>query len=166
MGLFDFLKKGKKEEWVEIYSPLNGKVVELSLVPDEAFAKKMIGDGCAIDPEEGSVYSPVEGEIDIFETNHAVSFETEKGLELIVHFGIDTVKLDGKGFERVGKPGSKVKPGDELVKYDLDFMRENAKSVITPVIINSMDEVEELKVVASGNVKVGDLLMKVKMKNN
>jgi PTS system glucose-specific IIA component len=166
MGLFDFLKKSKEEEWVEIYSPLNGKVMDLSLVPDEAFAKKMIGDGCAIDPEEGSIYSPIEGELDIFDTNHAVSFETEKGLELIVHFGIDTVKLAGNGFQRIGKPGTKVKPGDELVRYNLEFMKKNAKSVITPVVINSMDEVEELKIVASGDVKVGDLLMKVKMKKN
>jgi PTS system glucose-specific IIA component len=166
MGLFDFLKKSKEEEWVDIYSPLNGKVMDLSLVPDEAFAKKMIGDGCAIDPEEGSIYSPIEGELDIFDTNHAVSFETENGLELIVHFGIDTVKLAGNGFQRIGKPGTKVKPGDELVRYNLEFMKKNAKSVITPVVINSMDEVEELKIVASGDVKVGDLLMKVKMKKN
>jgi len=165
MGLFDFFKKTKEEEWIEIYSPLNGKVLDISMVPDEAFAQKMIGDGCAIDPSEGSVYSPVAGEVDIFDTNHAVSFETEKGLELIVHFGIDTVKLGGEGFQRVGKPGSKVQPGDELVKYDLEFIKANAKSVITPVVINSMDEVEDLKIVASGDVKVGDLLMKVKLKN-
>jgi len=165
MGLFDFFKKTKEEEWIEIYSPLNGKVLDISMVPDEAFAQKMIGDGCAIDPSEGSVYSPVAGEVDIFDTNHAVSFETEKGLELIVHFGIDTVKLGGEGFQRVGKTGAKVQPGDELVKYDLEFIKENAKSVITPVVINSMDEVEDLKIVASGDVKVGDLLMKVKLKN-
>ncbi|WP_320046643.1 PTS glucose transporter subunit IIA [uncultured Ilyobacter sp.] len=166
MGLFDFFKKKNEEEWLEIYSPLNGKVMDLSMVPDEAFAKKMIGDGCAIDPTEGSVYSPVAGEVDIFDTNHAVSFETEKGLELIVHFGIDTVKLGGEGFQRIGKPGAKVKPGDELVKYDLAYIKENAKSVITPVVINSMDKVDELKIVASGDVKVGELLMKVKLKNN
>jgi len=166
MGLFDFFKKKNKvdEEWVEIYSPLNGKVLDLSEVPDEAFAGKMIGDGCAIEPSEGSVFSPVSGEIDIFETNHAISFETKEGLEMIVHFGIDTVKLDGKGFIRVAEAGSDVNPGDELVKYDLAFIQENAKSTRTPIIINNMDEVEELKVVASGVVKVGDLLMKVKVK--
>jgi len=166
MGFFDFLKKGTKkdEEWLEIYSPLNGKVIDLSEIPDEAFAGKMIGDGCGIDPTEGSVFSPVKGEIDIFETNHAVSFETEEGLEMIVHFGIDTVKLEGKGFTRVAEAGSEVEVGDELVKYDLAFINENAKSVKTPVIINNMDDVEELKVVASGDVKAGDLLMKVKVK--
>lgn len=166
MGLFDFFKKKKEtaEEWIEIYSPLNGKVLDLSEVPDEAFAGRMIGDGCAIEPSEGSVFSPVKGEIDIFETNHAVSFETEEGLEMIVHFGIDTVKLNGEGFVRVAEAGSEVNPGDELVKYDLNFIKENAKSTRTPIIINNMDEVEELKVVATGDVKVGDLLMKVRVK--
>lgn len=166
MGIFDFFKKGSKkdENWIEIYSPLNGKVIDLSEIPDEAFAGRMIGDGCGIDPTEGSISSPVEGEIDIFETNHAVSFETKDGLELIVHFGIDTVKLNGEGFTRIAEAGSEVKVGDELVKYDLEFIKGNAKSSKTPVVINNMDDIEELQVVASGDVKAGDLLMKVKVK--
>ncbi len=165
MGIFDlFKKKGKDSEWFEIYSPLNGRVLDLSEVPDEAFAGRMIGDGCAIEPSEGAIYSPVAGEVDVFETNHAVSFECEGDLEMIVHFGIDTVKLNGEGFERVVEAGSQVKVGEELVKYNLDFIKENAKSTRTPIIINSMDLVEELKVVASGEVKVGDLLMKIKLK--
>jgi PTS system glucose-specific IIA component len=163
MGLFDFFKKNKEENYIEIYSPLNGRVIDLSEIPDEAFAQKMIGDGCGIEPTEGSVHAIADAEIDIFDTNHAVSFDLECGLEMIVHFGIDTVKLDGKGFERLVEAGD-VKKGDELVKYDLNFIKENAKSTRTPVIISNMDEVEELKIVATGNVKVGDLLMKVKLK--
>lgn len=164
MGLFDFLKKKKDEDWFEIYSPLNGKVIDLSEIPDEAFAQKMIGDGCGIDPTEGAICAPVAGEIDIFTTNHAVSFETPNGLEMIVHFGIDTVKLNGEGFTRVAEPGTTVKVGDELVKYDLNYIKEHAKSVKTPIIISNMDMVETLEVVASGNVKAGDLLMRVKLK--
>jgi len=166
MGLFDFFKKKKNtdEDWIEIYSPLNGRVIDLSEVPDEAFAGKMIGDGCGIEPTEGSVCSPATGEIDIFETNHAVSFETTDGLEMIVHFGIDTVKLNGDGFTRIAEAGTNVKPGDELVKYDLEYIKANAKSVKTPVIINNMDDVETLEVVATGEVKAGDLLMRVKLK--
>ncbi|MBC2855693.1 MAG: PTS glucose transporter subunit IIA [Cetobacterium sp.] len=164
MGLFDFFKKKKEEDWFEIYSPLNGKVIPLSEIPDEAFAQKMIGDGCGIDPTEGAIYAPVDGEIDIFATNHAVSFETPNGLEIIVHFGIDTVKLNGEGFTRIATPGSTVKVGEELVKYDLDYIRANAKSVKTPIIISNMDIVEALEVVATGTVKAGDLLMKVKIK--
>ena len=99
MGFFDFLKGKKTEEWFEIYSPLNGKVIPLSEVPDEAFAQKMIGDGCAIDPAEGAIFAPIDAEIDIFETNHAVSLEASNGLEMIVHFGIDTVKLNSEGLK-------------------------------------------------------------------
>ncbi len=163
MGLFDFFKKNKEENYIEIFSPLNGRVIDLSEVPDEAFAQKMIGDGCAIEPTEGSVYAIADAEIDIFDTNHAISFDLKSGLEMIVHFGIDTVKLDGQGFERLITPGN-VKIGDEIVKYDLKYIIENAKSAKTPVIISNMDEVAELKIVATGDVKVGDLLMKVKLK--
>ena len=92
MGLFDFLKKDKSGDWFSIYSPLNGKVIDLSEVPDEAFAQKMIGDGCAIEPVQGSIFAPVDGDVDIFDTNHAISFEVSNGLEMIVHFGINTVQ--------------------------------------------------------------------------
>ncbi|WP_300358881.1 PTS glucose transporter subunit IIA [Fusobacterium sp.] len=163
MGFFDFLKGKKTEEWFEIYSPLNGKVIPLSEVPDEAFAQKMIGDGCAIDPTEGAIYAPVDAEIDIFETNHAVSLEVSNGLEMIVHFGIDTVKLNSEGLKRV-TDASSAKKGDKLIEYDLEFIKNNAKSTKTPIIITSMDMVDTLEVVASGDVKVGDLLMRVKLK--
>lgn len=165
MGLFDFFKKKKNdEEWFEIYSPLNGRVIDLSEVPDDAFAQKMVGDGCAIDPTEGAICAPVTGDIDIFETNHAVSFETPNGLEMIVHFGIDTVTLKGQGFNRVATSDS-VNVGDKLVEYDLAFIKENAPSVKTPVIINNMDAVEKIEVVAKGkDVKVGDLIMRVLLK--
>ncbi|WP_372712737.1 PTS glucose transporter subunit IIA [Ilyobacter sp.] len=167
MGILGLLKKNRKNcEYIKVYSPINGKVMSLEEVPDEAFSKKMIGDGCAIDPSEGSVFAPVEGEVDIFDTNHAVTFEMENGLEMIVHLGIDTVDLDGMGFERIGEPGTIVRIGDELVKYDLDFIRKNAKSAISPIIITSMDEVESIDVVAIGEIKAGDLLMKLKMKKN
>ncbi len=165
MRILGLLKKNRKNcEYIKVYSPINGKVMSLEEVPDEAFSKKMIGDGCAIDPSEGSVFAPVEGEVDIFDTNHAVTFEMENGLEMIVHLGIDTVDLDGMGFERIGEPGTIVRIGDELVKYDLDFIRKNAKSAISPIIITSMDEVESIDVVAIGEIKAGDLLMKLKMK--
>ena len=165
MVLFDFFKKKNNEEWFEIYSPLNGKVIDLSEVPDDAFAQKMVGDGCAIDPAEGVICAPVAGDIDIFETNHAVSFETPNGLEMIVHFGIDTVSLKGEGFNRVAEDGSNVNVGDKLVEYDLELIKSKAPSVKTPVIINNMDAVEKIEVVAKGkDVKVGDLIMRVLLK--
>lgn len=164
MGLFDFLKKDKAEEWFNVYSPLNGKVIDLSEVPDEAFAQRMIGDGCAIEPSNGSVFAPVDGDVDIFDTNHAVSFEVPNGLEMIVHFGINTVQLKGQGFTRVCDSNTLVKVGQELVKYDLEFLTTNAPSVKTPIIITNMDIVDRIDVVAKGEVKAGDLLMKIKLK--
>lgn len=163
MGFFGMFKGKQKQKIVEIFSPINGKVIPLEEVPDEAFSQKMIGDGCAIDPDKGAIYAPVDSEIDIFETNHAVSIETKEGLEMIVHFGVDTVKLNSKGLKRV-VTSSEVKLGDKLVEYDLDFLKENAKSTKTPIIITNMDVVEKIEVVANGNVKVGDLLMKVTLK--
>ncbi len=165
MGIFDFFKKKDKEEWIEVYSPLNGKVIPLSEIPDEAFSQKMIGDGCGIIPTIGNICSPINAKIDIFSTNHAISFETKKGLELLVHFGIDTVKLDGKGFQRVVENNIEVKTGEVLMEYDLTYIMKNAKSINTPIIITNMEEVEKIEIVATGEVKVGDLLMKVKLKN-
>lgn len=163
MGLFDFFKGKKDKKVVEIYSPLAGKVISLEEVPDDAFSQKMIGDGCAIDPIPGSIFAPVDGEIDIFETNHAISVETPSGLELIIHFGVDTVKLNKEGLTRVAENGG-VKKGTELVKYDLDLIKSKGYSTKTPIIVTNMDVVNSIEVVASGDVKVGDLLMKVNLK--
>lgn len=164
MGLFDLFKKKKEEESVEIYSPLNGKIIPLEEIPDEAFASKIIGDGIGIDPIGDTIYAPCDADdISIFDTNHAISFETKDGLELIVHFGIDTVKLDGNGFERLVEDGQSVKKGDPLVKFDLDYIKGNAKSHKTPVIISNMDMVEGVEKL-TGEIKAGDLIMKVKLK--
>ena len=163
MGLFDFLKPKKEKKVVEIFSPLAGTVIGLEEVPDDAFSQKMIGDGCAIDPAPGAIYAPVDGDIDIFETNHAVSIESPSGLEMIIHFGVDTVKLNKEGLTRVAEEGG-VKKGDKLVEYDLDLVESKAPSVKTPIIITNMDAVESIEVVAKGQVKPGDLLMRVTLK--
>ncbi|MGO2118497.1 MAG: PTS sugar transporter subunit IIA [Fusobacterium sp.] len=163
MGFFNIFKSKKKHNIIEIFSPLNGKIITLEEVPDEAFSQKMIGDGCAIEPTEGAIYSPIDAQVDIFDTNHAISFETKDELEMIVHFGIDTVKLNSQGLKRVNT-SDEVSVGDKLIEYDLDFIKKNAKSTKTPIIITSMDIVENIEVVAKGNVKVGDLLMKITLK--
>ena len=164
MGLFDIFKK-KEKIIVTIYSPINGKVIELKEVPDEAFAQKMVGDGCAIEPDKGSICSPIEGQLmNIFPTNHAIIFETIDGLEMIVHFGIDTVKLDGKGFQKLREPGP-IKVGDEIVKYNLDEIKDNVLSTISPIIINNMEKVEKIEVLSLGKiVKIGEPIMKVTLK--
>ena len=164
MGLFDIFKK-KEKIIVTIYSPINGKVIELKDVPDEAFAQKMVGDGCAIEPDKGSICSPIEGQLmNIFPTNHAIIFETIDGLEMIVHFGIDTVKLDGKGFQKLREPGP-IKVGDEIVKYNLDEIKDNVPSTRSPIIINNMEKVEKIEVLSLGKiVKIGEPIMKVTLK--
>ncbi len=164
MGLFDIFKK-KEKTIVTIYSPINGKVIELKEVPDEAFAQKMVGDGCAIEPDKGSICSPIEGQLmNIFPTNHAIIFETIDGLEMIVHFGIDTVKLEGKGFQKLREPGP-IKVGDEIVKYNLDEIKDNVLSTRSPIIINNMEKVEKIEVLSLGKiVKIGEPIMKVTLK--
>ena len=164
MGLFDIFKK-KEKTVVTIYSPMNGKVIELKEVPDEAFAQKMVGDGCAIEPDKGIICSPIDGQLmNIFPTNHAIIFETIDGLEMIVHFGIDTVKLDGKGFQKLREPGP-IKIGDEIVKYNLDDIKDGVPSTRSPIIINNMEKVEKIEVLSLGKiVKIGEPIMKVTLK--
>ena len=164
MGLFDIFKK-KEKTIVTIYSPMNGKVIELKEVPDEAFAQKMVGDGCAIEPDKGIICSPIDGQLmNIFPTNHAIIFETIDGLEMIVHFGIDTVKLDGKGFQKLREPGP-IKIGDEIVKYNLDEIKDGVPSTRSPIIINNMEKVEKIEILSLGKVvKIGEPIMKVTLK--
>ena len=164
MGLFDIFKK-KEKTIVTIYSPINGKVIELKDVPDEAFAQKMVGDGCAIEPDKGIICSPIDGQLmNIFPTNHAIIFETIDGLEMIIHFGIDTVKLDGKGFQKLREPGP-IKIGDEIIKYDLDDIKDGVPSTRSPIIINNMEKVEKIEVLSLGKlVKIGEPIMKVTLK--
>ena len=164
MGLFDIFKK-KEKTIVTIYSPMNGKVIELKEVPDEAFAQKMVGDGCAIEPDKGIICSPIDGQLmNIFPTNHAIIFETIDGLEMIIHFGIDTVKLDGKGFQKLREPGP-IKVGDEIVKYNLDEIKDGVPSTRSPIIINNMEKVEKIEVLSLGKlVKIGEPIMKVTLK--
>ena len=164
MGFFDIFKK-KEKTIVTIYSPMNGKVIELKEVPDEAFAQKMVGDGCAIEPDKGIICSPIDGQLmNIFPTNHAIIFETIDGLEMIIHFGIDTVKLDGKGFQKLREPGP-IKIGDEIIKYDLDDIKDGVPSTRSPIIINNMEKVEKIEVLSLGKlVKIGEPIMKVTLK--
>ena len=164
MGFFDIFKK-KEKTIITIYSPMNGKVIELKEVPDEAFAQKMVGDGCAIEPDKGVICSPIDGQLmNIFPTSHAIIFETIDGLEMIVHFGIDTVKLEGKGFQKLREPGS-IKIGDEIVKYNLDEIKDGVPSTRSPIIINNMEKVEKIEIISLGKVvKIGEPIMKVTLK--
>lgn len=158
MGFLDKLFGGKKEaaaKEVNIYAPLSGEIVNIEDVPDVVFSEKIVGDGVAIRPNGDTIVAPVNGTIGkIFETNHAFSIESDDGVELFVHFGIDTVELKGEGFVRVAEEGQTVKAGDPVIKFDLALLEAKAKSVLTPVVISNMDEISNL-VKKSGEVVAG-----------
>ncbi|MTC45007.1 PTS glucose transporter subunit IIA [Providencia sp. wls1922] len=168
MGLFDKLKSLVSEDKsssgnIEIIAPLSGEIVNIEDVPDVVFAEKIVGDGIAIKPSGNKIVAPVDGTIGkIFETNHAFSIESNDGIELFVHFGIDTVELKGEGFKRIAEEGQSVKKGDVVIEFDLALLEEKAKSVLTPVVISNMDEIKELNKL-SGTVTVGEtVIMRIK----
>ncbi|WP_019720298.1 PTS sugar transporter subunit IIA [Heyndrickxia coagulans] len=158
-----FSKKAAVEELV---APMSGKVVQIEDVPDEVFSRKMIGDGIAIEPDEGVVVSPVDGEVvQFFPTKHAVGLKTKSGLEILIHIGMETVALNGEGFEGFVQQGDRVKAGDKLVTFDLEQIRERAESIISPVVVTNFDAVDTLSKTAETSVKRGkSVLLTVKMK--
>ncbi|HSP47576.1 MAG TPA: glucose PTS transporter subunit IIA, partial [Clostridiaceae bacterium] len=143
-------------------SPMKGKLLSITEVPDKMFAEKMIGDGFAIDPYEGFVVAPVAGEIaHIFDTNHAIAIITETGLEVLIHIGIDTVKMEGRGFKRLAQIGDKVQSGTPLMEFDLPLIKKEAKSSIVEIVVTNMDIVKKLDIVASGDMDILTEVMKV-----
>jgi sugar PTS system EIIA component len=160
-----FGKKNKQTEEVFV-APLNGKVIELEHVPDPTFSQKMMGDGIAIEPVEGKVVSPVKGEVvSIFPTKHAIGIKTELGVEILIHVGIDTVNMNGEGFEGHVKVGDKVNPGDLLLTFDLELVKEKAASTVTPVIITNGEIVETMEKNYEANALKGETrIMTVKVK--
>lgn len=141
---------------LELVAPVSGKVVPIESTPDAVFSEKIVGDGISIDPAGDTIVAPCKGTIGkIFETNHAFSMITEEDVELFVHFGIDTVELKGQGFTRIAEEGQEVQPGDPIIKFDLDYLKENAKSVITPVVISNIEEFAGLTTNIGANVTAG-----------
>ena len=142
---------------------LNGTVVPLADVKDEAFASGVLGDGIAIEPSDGELVAPADGEISsTFETHHAVGMTTADGAELLMHIGIDTVKLGGKHFTYLVNEGDKVKKGQPLIRFDLEAIKAEGYPVTTPVIVCNTDDYAAVEAKASGTVKQGDALLELK----
>lgn len=140
-----------------LVAPVSGEVVALDAVPDEAFASKAVGDGLAIKPTDKTVVAPVAGTIvKIFNTNHAFCLESENGVEIVVHMGLDTVVLEGKGFSRLVEEGATVVAGQPVLEMDLDFLNANARSMISPVVVSNSDDFAGLNLLASGSVVAGE----------
>ena len=152
----------KKVKTIVISSPVTGKAADLSTAPDEAFAGKMMGDGAAVTPEDPIVRAPEDGEICfVFDTRHAIGFLTDSGISLLIHIGIDTVKLGGKGFEALVENGQKVKKGDPMLKLDLEYLKANAPSVVSPVLCTELQENEKIRLLKTGNITAGEALFAV-----
>lgn len=154
----------KREE--VIVSPLTGNVRSLENVPDPVFAQKMMGDGLAIEPTDGVVVSPIHGEVvQVFPTKHAVGLRSDQGLEILIHVGIDTVHMQGEGFEAYVKVGDRVKAGDLLLSFDLTLVQQKAKSSLTPVVITNGEVVNECHREHIEQAERGStVLMRVKLK--
>lgn len=162
MGFWENLmgtkKKAAPAEKV-VYSPLNGRVIPLSQVDDPVFSEGMMGPGVGIEPEEGSLYAPADGEITVaFPTGHAVALKTADGMEVLIHIGIDTVKLNGDGFQIHVAEGDKVKTGDLLVSFDIPKITSAGYPTTTMVLVSNADEAGTMTEPASGTVHVKDRL--------
>jgi PTS system glucose-specific IIA component len=157
---------GKKTREENITAPLTGRIFSLENVPDPVFSQKMMGEGFAIEPTNGEVVAPIDGEIvQLFHTKHAIGLKTENGAEIIIHVGLETVAMEGEGFTAHVKEGSKVKKGDKLLTVDLEKVREKAKSTVTPVVVTNSADSEKISLVATDSVIKGETVcMTVTMK--
>ncbi len=150
--MFKLLKKNKP---IEIVSPITGKIVPLEQIKDEGFSDKRLGDGVAIEPTDGKVIAPFDGEItSTYKANHCIVVRSKEGIELLIHLGLDTIKLKGEGFTQHVALMEKVQKGDVILEADLELLKEKGKSIISPVVITNMGRVETLEK-AEGEVEKG-----------
>ena len=147
---------------IVVSSPITGMAGDITTCPDEGFAGKMMGDGAVVTPEDAVICAPEDGEVlFVFETKHALGFQTESGLGMLLHIGIDTVSLNGEGFEVFVENGQKVKKGDPLMKIDIPFLTSHAPSLCSPVLCTELEENQRVRLLATGEVKAGDPLFAV-----
>jgi PTS system D-glucosamine-specific IIA component/PTS system glucose-specific IIA component len=149
--MFGFFKKSFK-----LIAPIDGKILDISEVPDQVFAQKMAGDGVAIDTTGDVVVAPADGNLSmIFKTNHAFGITLSNGAEILVHIGLDTVALEGAGFERIAQEGQDVKAGDVIIKLNRDEIISKGYSLLTPVLITNPDNFKEIEMNIGAQVKAG-----------
>jgi len=156
--MFRFLKRKPRV----IQAPIDGKLLDIESVDDEVFSKKMAGDGIAIYPIGDLFTAPIDGVITkIFSTNHAFSIKNRQDLEVLVHIGLETVALKGEGFERLASEGDEVKAGDPIIKVDLNYIKANAKDIVTPILITDDSKFDKIDKINNKVVKSGDTIMEV-----
>ena len=156
-GLFKKKKEEKKDNSLRLVAPVNGKSLPLSEVPDPVFAQKMAGDGLAMDPADDIIVAPADGELTlVFNTKHAFAMTLDNGIELLVHIGIETVSLNGEGFEQLAEAGTKVKAGTPIIKVDREFVKSKNLPLITPVLITNPDKLKSITPVENVDTVAGE----------
>ena len=151
-------------ETITVCSPITGLAADLSTVPDEAFAGKMMGDGAAVTPEDPYVRAPEDGEVAfVFDTKHAIGFVMDSGVSILIHVGIDTVKLNGEGFEALVESGQTVKKGDPMLKLDLEYLKAHAPSLASPVLCTELEDNQRIRLLKEGPVKAGEPLFEIEV---
>jgi PTS system D-glucosamine-specific IIA component/PTS system glucose-specific IIA component len=154
--MFKFFNKKQKSD-LKLLAPATGKSIDLSKVPDPVFAQKMAGDGVAIDTTEDTIVAPADGVLTlVFKTKHAFAITLDNGIELLVHIGIDTVSLNGEGFEQLVEEGKSVKAGTPIIKIDRSFILEKGFSLITPVLVTNPEIVSEIVTSTDKDVIAGE----------
>ena len=157
-------KEQKVVDRIVISSPITGLAADLATAPDEAFAQKMMGDGAVVTPEDPFVRAPEDGEVAfVFDTKHAIGFVTDSGISLLIHVGIDTVKLNGEGFEALVESGQTVKKGDPMLKLDLEYLKANAPSITSPVLCTELEDNQRIHLLHEGQIKAGEPLFEIEV---
>lgn len=160
-GPSDITSKTVKESII-ISSPISGTAAALETAPDEGFAGKMMGDGAVVTPEKPEITAPEDGEISfVFDTKHAIGFKTDSGIEILLHVGIDTVKLNGKGFEVFVKNGQKVKKGEKLMYIDMEYLKKHAPSLCSPILCTELEDNQKIRLLKEGKIKAGEPLFAI-----
>ncbi|MFJ7933359.1 PTS glucose transporter subunit IIA [Sporosarcina sp. NPDC096371] len=154
-----------KKRKLQIFAPVNGKIIPLDQVPDPVFSQKMMGEGVAIMPDNGNIHAPVEGTVVmISDTKHAIGLRTTDGTEILIHIGLETVSLQGKGFTVFVETGDHVSVGQSLIEVDWAYIGEHAKSIVTPIIITNSTEKDVQCVDATDGLMGETVLMTVSNK--
>ena len=144
----------------KVLSPLKGRVIPLKEISDPVFSQELMGKGIAIEPTEGKVVSPINGTVVmLFETNHAIGLKSDDGVEVLIHVGMDTVELKGKGFAAHVKNGDKVSVGDLLTEFDIDLIKEAGYSLVTPIVVTNTADYQSIDSTTTETVECGDGLL-------
>jgi glucose-specific phosphotransferase system IIA component len=161
MGLFDKLKKTLNRNQ-EIYTPVVGTVIPLKAIADGVFSEGILGPGAGIEPEDGVVYAPFDGKvIQVADTKHALGLESKNGLELLVHVGMDTVAMNGKGFDVFVKEGDSITRGQKLMNFSMDAIKEAGYRATTAVIVTNSDQYESVQVLEEGRKNKEEVMIQI-----